>query len=153
MTSEPDYTIRLARDEDGDAARALVRAAYAIYLSRMDREPAPMQDDYPAQIAKGRVHVLEVGERLAGVLVLIDETDELLLDNVALDPDFQGRGLGRVLVQFAEDQARARGCGAIRLYTHETMVENVALYQKLGYQITGDGREKGFQRIYMRKAL
>ena len=39
--------IRLARSEEADAIRALVRAAYAIYVLRIGREPSPMNDDYP----------------------------------------------------------------------------------------------------------
>ncbi len=154
MTSRPEeHAIRLATAADAPAARALVRAAYGIYVARMGQEPGPMVDDYAAQIAAGRVHLLELEGRLAGVLVLIDEADALLLDNVAVDPARQGQGWGGVLLGFAEEQARARGYGAIRLYTHESMVENVALYKRFGYAITGQGTEKGFARVYMRKEI
>ena len=50
----------------------------------------------------------------------------LSLDNVAVAGNFQGKGIGRRLIDFAEAEARRRGFGEIRLYTHQTMHENIA---------------------------
>lgn len=152
--STPAIRIRPARAGEGDAIRSLVRRAYAMYVARMDREPGPMLDDYAARIAEGAAHVLEIDGALAGAVVLLPLADGgLLLDNVAVDPEFQGRGLGRALVEFAEDEARRRGHRELRLYTHETMVENVAMYETLGYEETHRVTEKGYARIYMRKQV
>lgn len=145
--------IRLAEMQDLTAIEALVRVAYAPYLPRIGREPAPMQDDYAARIGKGQVHVLEADGRVQGVLVLIPERDAMLLDNVAVRPEAQGRGFGRMLLEFAEDAARVAGFGAIRLYTNAAMAENIALYLRIGYRETHRGEEKGLRRVYMRKPL
>lgn len=42
---------------------------------------------------------------------------------------------------------------AIRLYTHERMLENIKIYGKLGYQETRRAVEDGFARVFMRKSL
>ena len=63
------------------------------------------------------------------------------------------RGYGRKLVDFAEAYTRRRGFGAIKLYTHVKMTENVGIYTKLGYRETHRATEKGFERVYMRKDL
>ena len=131
----------------------LVDRAYAGYIERMGRKPGPMLDDYAALIADGLVRVICRDERICGVLVLIEKDDHLLLDNIAVDPDAQGLGLGRRLVEAAEEAARRLGYGTVRLYTHETMVENVALYEHLGFSITHRVKERGYDRIYMAKAV
>jgi hypothetical protein len=46
-----------------------------------------------------------------------------------------------------------RGYREIRLYTHQTMVENQRLYASIGYQETGRGTEAGYDRVFMRKQL
>lgn len=138
---------------DAAAVAACVRAAYAHYVPRMGGEPAPMRADYVALTAAGQVHVLERGGRLAGVIVLYPKDGCLFVENVAVDPGFQGRGLGRRLMAFAEDQARAQGLPAIRLYTNIHMVENLAFYGGLGYAETGRAREDGYDRIYFEKRL
>jgi ribosomal protein S18 acetylase RimI-like enzyme len=112
-----------------------------------------MGDDYAARIAAGQVWVLEDAGGLAGALVLEAGPDGFLLDNIAVAPGQQGRGLGRRLIAFAEDQARAAGYAAVRLYTHVKMTENIALYARLGFVETGRVSEKGFDRIYMEKPL
>jgi GNAT superfamily N-acetyltransferase len=145
--------IRLARARDAGAVTALVRAAYAHYVARMGREPGPMTDDYSALISDGRVHVADVDGSVQGVLVLVPEDEAMLLDNVAVDPVWKGSGIGRVLLAFAEQRARAAGYRSIRLYTHVTMTENVGLYTRIGYVETHRGEENGFHRVYMTKAL
>lgn len=151
--TDADITIRLARPDEADAARGLVRAAYRHYVPRMGREPGPMRDDYAAHQADGALWVCEHAGALAGVLVLCDHPDHLLLDNVAVSPAAQGLGLGRRLIDFAEAEARRRGYREIALYTHETMTENQALYLRLGWQEFARREEKGYQRIYYRKPL
>lgn len=42
---------------------------------------------------------------------------------------------------------------AIRLYTHERMLENIEIYGKLGYQETRRAVADGFARVFMRKSL
>jgi len=63
--------------------------------------------------------------------------DHLLLDNVAVDPALHGRGLGRTLIAFAKREALRRGYREVRVYTHEAMAENLAMYPVLGWQETG----------------
>src|SRR5262249_44062714 len=65
----------------------------------------------------------------------------------------QGLGLGRRLLAFAEAEALRRGYREIRLYTHQTMVENQRLYASIGYEETGRGAEAGYERVFMRKQL
>ncbi len=97
--------------------------------------------------------MLEEGGVLAGVLVLEDAGDgTLLVDNVAVAPSAQGKGLGRALIAFAEAEAQRRGLCEVRLYTNVLMTENLALYGRLGFRETGRVSEKGYERVYMAKA-
>jgi len=145
--------IRLARTQEAAVVAAIVHAAYVVYLPRIGREPGPMLDNYDKLVAEGRVYVLEEGQEIEGLVVLIPEDKTMLLDNVAVRPEAQGKGYGNRLIAFAEDQARAAGYESIRLFTHELMTENQARYKYLGFVETHRGEEKGLKRVYMTKAL
>ncbi|MDE2198863.1 MAG: GNAT family N-acetyltransferase [Rhodospirillales bacterium] len=145
--------MRLATENDLERVEAIVRAAYAHYIARIGREPGPMLDDYAALIAAKRVLLAERDGGVEGVLVLLPQDDAMLLDNIAVAPGAQGRGLGRFMMAFAERRAVEAGYNAIKLYTNEAMTENIALYGRLGYAETHRATEKGLRRVYMRKAL
>ena len=87
------------------------------------------------------------------MLVLEDGPECFLLDNIAVRPDRQGRGFGRMLLDFAEAEAVRCGWDKITLYTNAVMVENIAIYTARGYVETARRREKGFDRVYMEKRL
>lgn len=142
-----------------DAARvvAIADAAYRPYLERMSRNPAPMDEDYGQRIAEGLtqqlVWVLEEDGEVLALLVLETHADHLLLDNIAVDPARHGRGIGKRLLAFTEEEAKRRGYDTVELYTNEVMVENMALYRRLGYVETGRKQDRGYDRVYFRKAL
>jgi len=146
--------IRPAMPADREAIEAIVAAAYAPYVERIGKKPGPMLDDYAALIAAGVVTVDEdAAGQLAGLIVLLPKNDHLLLDNIAIHPGRQGQGLGRRLIDFAEAEARRRGYREIRLYTHETMTENIALYTRRGFVETARGLDAGYARVFMAKPL
>jgi GNAT superfamily N-acetyltransferase len=142
---------RLAISSDLPAIRSLVQRAYAKYAERMDQLPMPVRADYVAEQRAGQIWV--VGEPIVGVIVLLNEPDCLLIENVAIDPAAQGTGLGRRLMEFAEEQAASSGSARLRLYTHEVMTENLAIYLHLGYHETERRSEDGYHRIFMSKTL
>jgi GNAT superfamily N-acetyltransferase len=148
--------MRDAVAEDAPAVAALVHAAYGHYVDRIGTLPGPMRDDYVTAVRDRRVLVATPSEgpdALAGVLVL-DVTDEgFLLDNVAVDPAHQGRGLGHLLLDRAESEAWAAGFDSIYLYTHELMTENQSIYAGRGYVEYARLTEEGVTRVFMRKAL
>jgi ribosomal protein S18 acetylase RimI-like enzyme len=146
--------IRHAQPEDRASVEAIVRDAYSIYIPRIGKPPGPMLDDYEKLIADGAVNVLMEGEGgIAAIIVLLAKADHLLLDNIAVSPNHQGQGLGRQLIGFAEAEARRLGFDELRLYTHERMTENIALYRRLGFVETGRGHEAGYDRVFMTKPL
>lgn len=147
----PDPAIRLARAAEVHALRALVRAAYAHYVPRLGREPAPMADDHAARIAAGQAWVLERRGMIEGVLVLEDTPEGLLLDNIAAATP--GRGVGSALMEFAEAEARRRGHAHVWLYTNAAMVENIALYTRRGYVETHRAEQHGLHRVFMAKPV
>lgn len=145
--------IRSAKFADCDTVRRIAHAAYAFYLPRMDREPAPLLEDYEARADEGAVFVLEVGSKIVGFVVLVLKDGAMLLDNLAVAPGAQGRGYGRMLVEFAENQALAAGATELRLYTNVVMRENLALYAHLGFIETHRAEENDYRRVFMSQKL
>jgi len=148
-----EIRIRAATAADVSVIAQIVDGAYRPYTSRMETPPGPMLDDYAARVAEGVVWVIEKGTTIAGIIVLLPQLDHLLLDNIAVAPARQGLGLGRRLLAFAEAEAMRRGYREIRLYTHQTMIENQRLFATLGYEETGRRTEAGYDRVFMRKRL
>jgi GNAT superfamily N-acetyltransferase len=132
---------------------ACVRAAYSVYVGRIGREPAPMTADYGDLIAHGRVYVIPGTSGVRGVLVIEQKDSKFWVDNVAVAPRQQGQGFGKLLLEFAEEQAAAAGFNEVNLYTNEMMTENLAMYQHLGYEEIDRRTDDGFRRVFLRKSL
>jgi ribosomal protein S18 acetylase RimI-like enzyme len=146
-------TIRRAVPADVGAIAALARQAYAVYEPRIGRMPWPVFADYGTHVRDDEVWVVEDGSAVVGFVVLVVEPDALLLDIVAVSPTHQGRGLGRELTDLAERRCRELELPAVRLYTNETMTENIAMYAHLGYDETHRATEHGFRRVFFTKAV
>jgi ribosomal protein S18 acetylase RimI-like enzyme len=146
--------MRLGRPEDAAAIRDLTREAYAKWVPLIGREPMPMVADYDEAVKHHRFDLLYVGGVLAALIETVDEGDQLLIENVAVRPAFQGRGLGSRLMDQAEAMAWSLGRTRLRLYTNKLMTGNVALYLRLGYRVDREAEgPPGFFRVHMSKAL
>lgn len=146
--------VRRARPGDARAMAQLAQRAYADYVPRIGLRPAPMDADYAHAISVDEAWVVDGDDgALAGLLVLQPRRDDVLLENVAVDPAYQGRGVGRALLDLAEQRARELGLGAIELFTHSLMTENQRVYEHRGYVRTAQIDEEGFNRFYYRKDL
>jgi len=149
-----DYVIRRATLADASAVDALTQAAYAKWVPIIGRKPMPMLADYTKAVVDHRVDTIEIEGRLAALVELDLRPDHLLIVNLAVHPEYQGRGLGKMLLAHAESVAREAGLGELRLYTNKLMVVNIALYQRHGYAIDREEAiATGGAAIYMSKRL
>ena len=144
-------SLRHANSADLPAIKAVIDAAYTRYLTRMDKPPGPMLRDYGSSVEDGTTWV--TGSPIVAVLTLYPREDHLLVENIAVHPGAQGRGLGRALMGFAEQEAARRGLTRMALVTHEVMTENQAIYARLGYAEVDRRAEDGYRRIYLEKTL
>jgi len=145
--------LRPAVQADAAAIGALVDAAYRGYAALLGRTPLPMLTDFAAAIADHPVWVLADDPAIVGVIELVGRADHLWVDNVAIDPAWQGRGLGRRLLAFADDEARRLGLPAVGLLTNERYVANIAMYERYGYRETGREPYLGTDLVHFRKTL
>jgi ribosomal protein S18 acetylase RimI-like enzyme len=145
--------IRKARADEARRIGEIARAAYLKYVPRIGREPAPMGADFAAEIAAGRVVVVEAGDTVAGYMIAWPQADGYFIDSIAVDPAAQGRGFGRQLMDHAEREARRHDRSAITLYTNAAMTENLSLYRHMGFVETHRAVEQGFNRVFMRREL
>ena len=145
--------VRPARVEDAEPMRRVVRDAYAHYVPRIGGEPAPMTADYDQVMARGQAWVAEQRGQLVGLLVLVSADDHLLLESIAVAPNRQGSGIGALLLNKAEERAHASGLPEIRLYTNQTMTENLTYYTRHGYHETHRTTQDGYCRVYFVKTI
>lgn len=145
--------LRLATLADVDQIKALIVAAYTPWVEVIGAIPAPMKDDYARAIAQGLVQVLVGAREIEAVLVLIPLPDAMLIDNVAVAPEAQGRGHAKRLLTAANGAAATEGYKTLRLYTHEKMASNIGFYHRNGFGITKRITEHGLNRVYMEKSV
>lgn len=147
------FQLRKAFSADIAAVEQCVADAYAPYEADFGLCPAPLFADYPAAIEQKRVTLICKGDTVAGLVVCDVVGSIFLLENVAVAPVFQGRGLARQLITAAETMAQEASYDAIILYTHQKMTRNQNLYHHLGYREIERRYEDGYDRVYMRKVL
>lgn len=147
------FALRRALPADAEAVRALVRQAYGKWVPVIGREPKPMTANYAAALRLNRIDLAYEGAALAGLIETIDRADHLLIENVAVAPGFQGRGIGRALMAHAERLAATQGYREVRLYTNKAFAANVALYLELGYCIDREEVSALGVTVYMNKRV
>jgi ribosomal protein S18 acetylase RimI-like enzyme len=125
--------LRRADAADVAAVTALQFAAYAKNRALLGVEPLPLRADYGRILADYEAWLAESADGLDGVLILEPRTDDLLIWSIATAPRLHGRGLGRRLLAFAEERARAHGFSIVRLYTGEKLTGNIAWYERHGF--------------------
>jgi ribosomal protein S18 acetylase RimI-like enzyme len=146
---------RRARTADIEAVRELARSAYLPYVAEIGVRPAPLDADYDS-VVRDPAHEVWVAERggaLVGLLVLVAGDGHLLLENVAVAPQAQGAGVGTSLLELAEARAREQGLSELRLFTHQRMTRNLAMYSARGYRETSREEDEGFHRVFLSKRL
>jgi GNAT superfamily N-acetyltransferase len=136
-----------------DALREIATDAYSRYVANIGRAPAPMTADYARAVRARQAWVAVEDSQVEGFVILIEKPGYLLLENVAVRPAAQGRGIGNRLLALAEDHARSLGLGEIRLYTNEAMAENLSYYPRRGYAETHRAEQDGFRRVFFRKPI
>jgi len=109
MDHQPHVAIRRAVADDAAIITAITDAAYRIYAPRLGRKPQPMTADYHQLLAEHPIWLLEIDHHPIGVLVLIHESQALLIYSVAVSPSYQKRGFGHQLLAWAEQEARQAG--------------------------------------------
>ena len=135
-------------------AAACVQAAYEHYVERNGKVPGPMRDDYDEVIADARRDGRWTRGSIVAVLVVKEAAEGFLLDNIAVRARPAGHGAGPPPARSSRRRRRrAAGYDSIYLYTQEIMVENRALYERVGYVEYARRHELGLDRIYMRKQL
>ena len=125
--------LRRASGVDLDAVVALQHAAYAKNRPLLGVEPLPLLADYNQVFAEYEIWLAESAGGLDGVLILEPRAEDLLIWSIAVAPTAQGRGVGNVMIAFAEARARELGRNCIRLYTGQPLTANIAWYNRQGY--------------------
>jgi GNAT superfamily N-acetyltransferase len=148
-----NVAIRPAVLEDAARIRDLTRAAYAKWVALIGREPLPMQADYQRAVAEHAIDLLIDGGALAGLIEMILRPDHLWIENVAVAPERQGRGFGRLLLDHAERRALESQRTQIRLLTNQAFTANLELYAKLGYAIDHTEPFRGGTTVHMSKRI
>lgn len=148
-----DIEIRPASADDGPAAQAIVELAFANRIARIGRRPAPMDQDYVAEFAKGDAWAAVRDGEVLGFVLVRPRADHLLVDTIAVSPGAHGAGIGTRLLERAERHAVELGLPEVRLYTNEAMTENLAWYARRGYAETHRRESDGFRRVHFAKRV
>ena len=132
--------IRRFTEADADAAAELVAVTVEVSNSR-DYPPeyiAHLKETHSAEVLRqrareGHMYVICDGEQIVGTGTIApywgSETESILL-TIFILPDWQGRGLGRLLIETLEQDEYAKRAGRIEIPASLTAVN---FYRHLGY--------------------
>jgi predicted N-acetyltransferase YhbS len=151
MSQSLDFRIRSLQPSDSIAElTAMIRSAYAPHAENGLRFVGTYQDERTTaeRLAAGHGLVAESERGLVGTVVvrppqptssaaLYRDPDTWSVGQLAVLPEWQGRGLGRALHDAAVDLARRNGARAVALDTAAAAKALISLYERWGYRIAG----------------
>ena len=145
-----DYEIVLAKEEN----RAEI---LALYKAQIGREFCPWTDEYPSDVtidfdlSRDALYVLKMDGKIKAAVSLEEDEDvdnltcwdaskapEGELARIAVDPDEQGKGLGRIMVQFGMDELKRRGFKGIHMLVNKHNKKAIRCYSVFGFDVVGE---------------
>jgi GNAT superfamily N-acetyltransferase len=112
-----------------------------------------MTTDFVAAIERHRIDLFFLEGTLVALIEMVPNEDHLLIENVAISPASQRKGLGRKLIAHAEGIAADLGHTEVRLYTNTSFCGNIRFYQNLGYRIYREETWAGGRVVHFIKQL
>ena len=92
----------------------------------------------PADLEKERNNLMMAAyedDKMLGCCMLVEEDAQTVrLRQMAVLNDLQGKGVGKALIQFAENLARDHGYKKITMHARKNAL---GFYEKMGYKVTG----------------
>ncbi|MGM9477782.1 GNAT family N-acetyltransferase [Pedobacter sp. GSP4] len=111
----------------------------------------PNPEVFSNDIAQNQLWVSEIAGKIAGVTAITTDQDPEYTDagwdisetaivthRLAVDPDLQGKGIARALMEQAETVAKTRNISILRVDTNSENKATQALFPKLGYEFSGE---------------
>lgn len=150
-----DVTVRPIRVADAGEVLTIQRAAFVseaqIYGDPQATPLTQTLEQLEAELRDADGFVALIGERIVGAIRTRDDGVLLQIGRLAIAPDVQGEGIGRMLLAAAEDASISREA---ELFTGSLSEANIRLYEECGYRESeridnGDGTAQ----VFMRKSL
>jgi ribosomal protein S18 acetylase RimI-like enzyme len=129
-------TVREAGSADIDAITRVTNAAFAVerFFAPVDRTSA---ERVASLMRKGAFLLAEDSDQLLGSVYVELRGDRVYIGLLAVSPAQQRRGLGRTLMDAAEDYGRSRGCANAEITVVNLREELPAFYRSRGYVEAG----------------
>ena len=128
--------LRAAVPADVGAVTRIINAAYQVERFFIDGDRTS-EDEVRAYMTKGTFLVADHGGAPIGCVYVEERGDRGYFGLLAVDPARHGHGLGRRLIEAAEDRFRRAGCQAVDISVVDLRTELPPFYRRLGYVETG----------------
>jgi N-acetylglutamate synthase-like GNAT family acetyltransferase len=126
--------LRRATLADAATIRDLTRRAYAKWVPLIGREPKPMTVNYDKAVIDHMIDLYEIDGEVFALIEVIPQEQQLLIENIAVRPDHQGKRIGELLLKHAESIARSLHLAELQLYTNAAFISNIEFYARRGFQ-------------------
>ena len=132
----PNLNYRKAGREDVQGIESCIDAAYSVYADKIADLP-DVSGGVATDIVQDHVWVALSDQQIVGVAIAVHAGSSMKLANIAVDPNFSGRGIAAKLFELVTQKAAQLGCREIVLNTHAEMTGNLGLYAHWGFAETG----------------
>ncbi len=95
--------------------------------------------------------VVKSGTRVIGYSCLWHVYDQMEIANIAVSPEFRGKGIGRILMERVLVEAKRRGCLSVMLSVRESNEAGLNLYANSGFVEVE--RRKNYYRLPTEDAI
>jgi ribosomal protein S18 acetylase RimI-like enzyme len=147
--------VRLATPDDAaDVARLMI--GFRDWWSRVEPEDAVFERGARRLLTDPNTDFLLAGDPATGICQLRyrysiwTESDDCWLEDIFVEEEARGSGVGRALMAAAFERARERGCARMELDVNEANAEALGLYESLGFSGWSDP-PGGYNRLMRRR--
>ena len=144
----------------------------ALYRAQIGREFCPWSEEYPSDeeisfdLSRDALFVLKTDDQIKAAISLEEDKDVDSLScwnaelepsgsiaRVAVLPDEQGRGYGRIMLQYAMDELKRRGYRGIHFLVNKHNVKAIRSYAVFGFEVVGECHMFGQDFLCYQKEL
>jgi GNAT superfamily N-acetyltransferase len=128
--------LRIAEAADAESITRLINAAFQVERFFLDADRIDI-GEVRLRLLRGRIILADEDGAITGCVYVEPGGERAYLGLLSVEPALQGSGIGKFLMDAAEDHCRAAGCRFMDLRVVNVRKELPPFYQKLGYLQTG----------------